>query len=216
MMSNKVESVDNTTDNVANTKLPSELAQNAQTTTSKDNYTIGIDFAYPDSTDIDSMVEIPGYEGLYAITKDGRVWSYKKLNSYVTWMKSREDKYKRIELRKDNKKKSHYLHRLLAEAYIPNPDNLPYVNHIDGNKHNNNLGNLEWCTHAENMKHAFTIGLKNLTGSKNNNSKLVEEDAIDIRMLFEKGFDRGYLANVYKVNRATINHVIARDTWKHV
>ena len=55
--------------------------------------------------------------------------------------------------------KPRLLHRLIAEAFIPNPDNKPEVNHIDGNKHNNDISNLEWCTHHENMSHAWNTGL---------------------------------------------------------
>lgn len=50
-------------------------------------------------------------------------------------------------------------HRIIAEAFIPNPNNYPCINHIDGNKQNNNLNNLEWCTHQHNMKEAYRIGL---------------------------------------------------------
>ena len=55
--------------------------------------------------------------------------------------------------------KPRLLHRLIAEAFTPNPDNKPELNHIDGNKHNNDISNLEWCTHHENMSHAWNTGL---------------------------------------------------------
>ena len=67
--------------------------------------------------------------------------------------------YKSVRLRKDNKPKTHHLHRLLANAFIPKIDGKRYVNHKDGNKLNNELSNLEWCTHQENMKHAYDNGM---------------------------------------------------------
>lgn len=76
--------------------------------------------------------------------------------------------------------KDYKLHRLLAEQYVCNPENKPHVNHIDGDKLNNNLGNLEWCTHAENMKHAADTGLT-ATGTSHGMSKLTEEDVKTIR-----------------------------------
>ena len=64
-----------------------------------------------------------------------------------------ENGYKYYRLSKDNHKKMFYAHRLVAEYFIPNPDNLPVVNHIDGNKLNNNVNNLEWVSYSENTKH---------------------------------------------------------------
>lgn len=69
-------------------------------------------------------------------------------------------KYKVINLKLEGKYKTHYVHRLVAETFIPNPNNKPIVNHIDGNKLNNNVNNLEWCTKQENERHAWKKGLK--------------------------------------------------------
>ena len=68
-------------------------------------------------------------------------------------------KYKMIGLNKDKKQTPHSIHRLLAIHFIPNPDNKPQVNHIDGDKFNNDLSNLKWVTCSENLKHAFKLGL---------------------------------------------------------
>ena len=68
--------------------------------------------------------------------------------------------YIRVELWCAGRGKKYQLHRLLAEAFIPNPENKPQVNHIDGDKRNNNLSNLEWCTQYENQIHAYKIGLQ--------------------------------------------------------
>ena len=67
--------------------------------------------------------------------------------------------YKIVWMNIKGKQKHYYLHRLIAEAFIPNPDNKPQVNHIDGNKTNNNVENLEWVTSKENVHHAIRTGL---------------------------------------------------------
>lgn len=97
------------------------------------------------------MKDIFGYEGLYAITKDGKVWSYRS-NKFLRPGKNSIGYYT-VVLCKENKNKTHYLHRLVAQTYLDNPENLPQVNHKDENKSNNNVSNLEWCTQRYNNKY---------------------------------------------------------------
>lgn len=125
------------------------------------------------------MTPIKGYEKLYAVTQDGRVFSYPrnwissggaKRSHNGIWLKLHQDNrgYLHVRLRKDNRHKNFLVSRLVAQAFIPNPLNLPQVNHIDGNKLNNHVLNLEWCTNGENQKHAYSLGLrKRLTGELN-------------------------------------------------
>lgn len=110
--------------------------------------------------------DIKGYEGLYQISDVGRV---KSLDQYIKCKKNNkrlikgkilktyinENGYEWVRLYNNTKRKIYRVHRLVAEAFIDNPENKPCVNHKDGNKENNKLDNLEWCTHSENMKHAF-------------------------------------------------------------
>lgn len=94
------------------------------------------------------MKDIKNYEGLYAITSCGKIYSYKRkvfLKPEKVW-----DGYLRVFLYKDGIGKHYKVHRLVAETYIPNPENKPCVNHIDECKTNNALQNLEWVTHKEN------------------------------------------------------------------
>ena len=94
--------------------------------------------------------DIEGYEGLYAIEDDGRVWSYKR----SIYMKPASvGGYRQVILRKDGEAKHHYIHRLVAQAFIPNPDNLPQVNHKNEQKDDNRLENLEWCDAKYNMNY---------------------------------------------------------------
>lgn len=100
--------------------------------------------------------QIEGYED-YIIYPDGRIYS-NRLNRLLVCNHG-DGFYKTFRLSKDGKPKTFKLHSLLAKAFIPNPLNKREVNHKDGNKLNNNLDNLEWVTHHENMIHSWNMGL---------------------------------------------------------
>lgn len=104
---------------------------------------------------------IEGYEGLYEISNKGRVYSVKR-NKYLSPYEVHQDAglrgHRVINLYKNGVYKGFCVHRLVALAFIPNPKNLPVVNHKDGNKQNNNVENLEWCTQKENVEHAIREG----------------------------------------------------------
>lgn len=97
------------------------------------------------------MKDIKGYEGLYAVTSCGKVWSYKR--SKFLSQRYDKDGYPRIDLYKDGKAKTYFIHRLVAEAYIPNLDNLPQINHKDEDRTNNSVNNLEWCSAQYNVNY---------------------------------------------------------------
>lgn len=90
------------------------------------------------------MKDIENYEGLYAITRDGKVWSHRTKKFLKPWIEG--GGYFMVKLYKDGIKKEIKVHRLVAEAYLPNPNNLPFINHKDECKLNNNVENLEFCT----------------------------------------------------------------------
>jgi hypothetical protein len=124
--------------------------------------------------------EIPGFEGVYAITTSGEIFSYPKNTSkgdgyqhVGRWLKECDVQgYKVYGLMNNNKLYQYKTHRLVALTYIPNPENKPQVNHINGNKSNNHISNLEWCTAKENNVHAYNIGLKNAAKGKNHYMQL--------------------------------------------
>ena len=97
------------------------------------------------------MKDIPGYEGLYAITSCGKIWSYRR-NQFVKTHKNNWG-YFDVHLYKNGNHKVFKVHRLVAQAFIPNPNNLPEVNHKDENKSHNYLNNLEWCTSKYNQNY---------------------------------------------------------------
>jgi len=106
---------------------------------------------------INTQEKINGYER-YLIDKNGRIYDTKRNKYMCQWVDTVG--YYQCTLRDSNNKK-HYkrVHRLVAETFIPNPDNLPQVNHKDGNKLNNDIRNLEWCTNSENTQHGYNKGL---------------------------------------------------------
>ena len=97
------------------------------------------------------MKDIKNYEGLYAITPEGEVWSYRN-KRFLKPMDNGKG-YLYVNLFRDNEKKNYLIHRLVGEAYIPNPENLPEINHKDENKENNCLQNLEWCDAKYNINY---------------------------------------------------------------
>ena len=107
--------------------------------------------------------DITGYEGLYQVSNLGFVRSLHPHSCKIvnpTILKGDDvHGYPRVELHRRRTKTKHLVHRLVAVAFIPNPDNKPEVNHKDGKKDNNCVDNLEWCTRKENMKHAYDNGL---------------------------------------------------------
>ena len=100
------------------------------------------------------MKDILNFEGLYAATEDGQIWSYRKKKFLKP---SGGDGYQSVTLYDaDGKGKVYFVHRLIATTFLPNPDNLPEVNHKNEIKSKNNVDNLEWCTHAYNMAYGNT------------------------------------------------------------
>ncbi|MFD0768883.1 NUMOD4 motif-containing HNH endonuclease [Bacillus sp. CGMCC 1.60114] len=114
--------------------------------------------------------------------------------------------------------KHHYVHRLVAEAFIPKEEGKNFVNHIDGNKSNNCIDNLEWCTHKENLRHARDKQLLRVKGESNPSAKLRKEDIEYIRkhyIPYDRKFGGGALARKFGVSVSTINLVVLRKNWNY-
>lgn len=167
------------------------------------------------------MKQINNFEHYY-IDKFGNVYSkkrgdIKKLSPILTHYG-----YYDVGLTNANGTIKKCIHRLVAEHYIDNPSNLPQVNHIDGNKLNNNVSNLEWCTHKDNLKHARILGLNtslprpNGQGEKNSRSKLTNSLVLEIRQKASEGITHKQLSIEYNVAESTISGIVSRIRWKHI
>jgi len=165
--------------------------------------------------------DIKGFKGLYQISNLGRVKSLKKKRGFLILkekiLKSHLDNlgYQMLTLVKNKKHKQYRIHRLVAIAFISNLNNKKEVNHIDGNKSNNNILNLEWSTRSENMKHADKMGLRNINGENNNKSKLKNENIIFIRKNKNK-YSQKELAFLFNVTNANICSILKNKTWRHI
>ena len=170
--------------------------------------------------------DVVGYEDYFSVSENGEIFS-KRTNKILIQGVSKTG-YKVLSSRIGGRKgKSICLkvHRMIAEAFIPNPNGYPIINHIDGDKLNNSLDNLEWCTHQQNSIHAIVTGLNNPSeynsGSKNHNSKVTENDVIDIRNMFsvyegKKRYFYENVASIYGISPYYIKSLVYRRSWKHI
>lgn len=118
---------------------------------------------------VEQFNRVQGYNGKYLVSNLGRVKSLKR-NIILKVDTQNKMGYERVTLSKGGNTLRYSVHRLVAEAFLPNPDNKPHINHIDNNPSNNRVDNLEWCTHSENMIHAHEQG--RLTNIKASNAAI--------------------------------------------
>jgi DNA-binding XRE family transcriptional regulator len=162
--------------------------------------------------------DIPGYEGLYQVSNLGRVKSFPRFGTVNNEriLKLHLSKYGYISacLCRENQKALKRVNRLVAFAFIPNENNLLEVNHIDGNKLNNYVENLEWVTNSENKIHAYKTGLLSRKGVKNCCAKLNEEKAQQIRELCKNGISQRIIAKHFGVSKQTVSDIKNNKLWK--
>lgn len=188
--------------------------------------------------------DIKGYEMLYQASTLGRI----KRLEYTACRKNPKNKqdmvflvpekilkctprskfgHTVVSLSKNGIVKNFSVHRLIAETFIPNPENKPQVGHIDNNPANNEVSNLEWNTQGENLKHCFKCGRRNNKGENAPAHKLTEKDVLYIRKYYKRGNgkNRGNrykhsnakeLAIMFGIQEKSISDIIRRYSWKHI
>jgi len=154
--------------------------------------------------------DVIGYEGRYKIDIKGNVLSCKTNKPMTPRIYCG---YAKVCLYDGSKSKHTKVSRLLAKVFIPNPDNHPMINHIDGNKLNDDISNLEWCNSSHNNYHAYSLGLNG--GEKHALSKFTLFQVGEIRQRLANG-ERAYLlAREYGVSQHAIWSIKHRRTWKY-
>jgi YesN/AraC family two-component response regulator len=153
-------------------------------------------------------VPIKPFDQVYQVSSKGNLKSLKKpkrkfiLQGYF---------YTELSYKGFNKKFK--VSRLVALAFISNPENKEQVNHKNGNKLCDEVNNLEWNTRSENMKHAFKMGLHSQRGEQNAHSKLTRKQANQIRKLYKKDFSQKELAKKFNTNQSNISRIVNNIIW---
>ena len=152
--------------------------------------------------------------GLYEVSNFGRVLSRHKNKIRILRQNILRDGYHQVALYFERYPHDRKVHRLVAQAFLEPIGGKPYVNHKDGNKSNNSLENLEYCTMAENNAHAGFMNLKPI-GSNHTNSKLTHEQLKEVRAMLAKGdMTHKAISKIYGVHRATISGIFQNKSYK--
>lgn len=177
---------------------------------------------------METYTQIKNYEGLYEVSDMGNVRSIKReiLDSQGIRKRSTGGKvmkfykmpngYLHVALTKNGVCKSLRVHRLVAEAFIDNPYDLPEVNHLDGNKKNNIKTNLEWSNRSSNMIHALRNRLTSALGETHYKAKLTESQVLEIRKRYSEGEKQITLANEFGISYKTIHQIVKNKIWKSI
>lgn len=166
--------------------------------------------------------KIPNWGDRYEVSNHGEIRSnYRNQNSILMPYDNRYG-YLLVTLCGQGMSKKLFVHRLVAEVFLPNPNNLPQVNHKNGNKSDNRVENLEWLSRSDNQLHSYRVlGRKSvppcLKGEQCGLSKLTTQKVLNIRSEYAVGnITRQKLADKYGVTIHTIKSIIGRHTWKHI
>ncbi len=168
---------------------------------------------------VGKQIELDGVLTKYIITKKGKVYNIETEEMKKIYIPPNGYKTTHIKSEKTGKSNTLSIHRLIALGWIPNPENKPIINHIDGNKLNLKLKNLEWCTYSENNKHAFDTGLKKpsrVASEKCNLTKHSVEQVISVCEYLQIGYTPKAIHNIFNIDYDFAQKIYRRITWKHI
>ncbi len=159
--------------------------------------------------------DIEGFEGLYQVSNLGNVKNIRR--NRILKPGVCKSGYYTVSLYKNKTAKTYKVSRLVISHFVPNVDCKPYCNHIDGNKLNDRLDNLEWCTQKENVHHANSTGLRKAwKGETSPNSKLKARDILTIRKMLNEGIYQKDIAKKFGVYQTCISQIKLGKLWKDV
>lgn len=158
---------------------------------------------------------INGYTD-YHISNYGNIKSFNQNKERILKPNDNGYGYLSVFLCLHNKRHKFYIHRLVAQTFIPNTNNKQEVNHKDGNKQNNRVDNLEWCTSSENHKHAFNLGLQSLYGENHTQSKLTENNVLVIHGLCLSGMKQKEIGIIYNISQSHVYNIVNGKRWNHL
>jgi hypothetical protein len=161
---------------------------------------------------IEQYKKIKGFSN-YRIYNNGSIYS-EFVNRYVTATEDSCGYLQNTLVDDKGNRKTIKNHRLVALAFLPNPENLPDVNHKDFNRKNNNVSNLEWCTEKYNTEYTAKFNMDNNSNSYMKLSPLSEEQVLLIPTLLNYGFSVKLISKLYNVGHITIRNIITGKTWK--
>lgn len=164
------------------------------------------------------LTAIPNFPDYFA-DEEGNIYSSKKGNRIKKMTPQFQKQWHYYSLRLISScgdKKHMTIHRLMAITFLPNPDNLSEVNHIDGNKKNNKLSNLEWISKSDNIKHAFSLGLNCSKGTNNGRATLNEDQVLVIYQELLSGESNLVLAEKYDTSVGIISDIKRKSSWQHI
>lgn len=174
---------------------------------------------------MENWTDIKGFEGyqvgdlgkIKSLERKAEKWDGERLVSERILKKNVVRGYNYVTLYISGIKKTLIVSRLVALHFVPNPENKPEVNHINGNKLDDRAINLEWTTAKENTAHACKNGLRgDYSGSKNGNSKLTEKQVLEIRKEAASGKSQIEISKMFDVDNSSVSNILRGKTWNHI
>lgn len=159
--------------------------------------------------------KVAGYEGLYWVDSTGKIKNPKRIRTNVVG----KNGYVYVDLYKNNIRKKVLVHRLVAQTFLPNPNNYPNVCHKDDNPLNNTVDNLFWGTQKMNVVDMMTKkrnGYTAHTGESNGFARLSSDSVISVKKMLSDGIPCSEIAKIFNVDRTTISSIKRGITWRHL